>query len=221
MVYLPLLSILLTAIFTFQSEKMISHLHLSWLLFLWALFGLSLAGCATKVGDKFRVPVGELALHDSIPKTESLAKLELHLDVARNEGMPFLAPHHYQEASDILEDVKRSSRKDTMSYEFAKADVLLDKGEAVIDTVKDHLGSELDLKRKLENLKADEIYPWQYKANINTLSKLIKKIELGKAGNIERDKQGLKENMQQLYDKTVEYTATHGTHPGDRNAMEK
>jgi hypothetical protein len=185
------------------------------------LFGLSLAGCATKVGDKFRVPVGELALHDSIPKSESLAKLELHLNVARNEDMPFLAPHHFREASDILEDVKRSSPKDQMSYEFAKADVLLDKGEAVIDAVKDRLGSELDLKRKLDNLKANEIYPWQYKANINALSKLIEKIELGKAGNIERDKQGLKENMQQLYDKAVEYTATHGTHPSDRDAMEK
>jgi len=185
--------------------------YAAWPYFLAGLFAVLLAGCATKVGDDLRIPVGELALHDSIPKAESIAKLELHVSAARNEGMPFLAPHHFREAADILDEAQRSSPRDVSNYDLAKADVLIDKGEAVIDNVKDRLGKELDLKRKLDNLKANEIYPWQYKQNIYALSNLIEKIELGKVGNMERDKERLNKNMQELYDKTVEYNSLHGS----------
>lgn len=187
------------------------HKYAAWPYFLGGFFGFLLAGCATKVGDNLRVPEGELALHESIPKAESIAKLELHVSAARNENMPFLAPHHFREAEDILEKAQRSSPRDVSNYDLAKADVLIDKGEAVIDNVKDRLGKELELKRKLDNLKANEIYPRQYKENINALSNLIERVELGRAGNIEKDKERLNKSMQELYDKTVEYNSLHGS----------
>jgi hypothetical protein len=195
--------------------------HAAWPFFLAGLFGFLLAGCATKVGDDLRIPVGELALHDSIPKAESIAKLELHVSAARNENMPFLAPHHFREAADILDEAQRSSPRDVSNYDLAKADVLIDKGEAVIDNVKDRLGKELELKRKLDNLRANEIYPWQYRENIYALSNLIEKVELGRAGNIEKDKEKLNKSMQELYDKTVEYTSSHQSPTIDQGTKNK
>ena len=47
--------------------------------------------------------------------------------------------------------------------------------------------------------------------NIYEMSRLIEKIELGRAGNIDRDRADLNESLQKLYDKTVEYTSLHGS----------
>ena len=57
-----------------------------------------LVGCATKVGDSIKVPMGELAMYDSVPKEKSIAKLEKHIEEAKNGSMPFLAPHYFREA---------------------------------------------------------------------------------------------------------------------------
>lgn len=198
-----------------------SHKYPAWPFFLGGLFGLLLAGCSTRLGDNIKIPMGELALHESIPKAESIAKLERHVSGAENANMPFLAPHYFREASDILKRVQRSSPRDVSNYDLAKADVLIDKGEAVMENVKDRLGKEIGLKYKLDNLKANEIYPRQYKINIDALSNLIEKVELGRAGNIEKDKEELNKNMQELYIKTVEYTSLHGSQTIDQGTENK
>ena len=111
----------------------------------------------------------------------------------------------------MFKKIKRTTPRDVSTYDLAKADVILDKGEAVIEKVKSQLGKELELKRLLDKLSAEDIYSWRYKMNIYEMSRLIEKIELGRAGNIDRDRADLNESLQKLYDKAVEYTSLHGS----------
>jgi len=194
---------------------MLLHQYLSWPFILSGVFGLLLEGCASKVGDDIKIPMGELALHDAISKKDGIAKLEMHIREAENYNMPFLAPHYYREASKILKDVQSSSPSSVSSYELARGDVILDKGEHVIDTVKSRLGKELDLKDKLDKQNAGEVYSWRYRIIISDLSKLIDKIEMDRAGNIDRDIKALNENMQALYDKVVQYNLEHANKSSD------
>lgn len=197
------------------------HIFSSWPFFLSGLFGFLLAGCATQVGNDFRVSEGELALHDSIPKAESIAKLETHISAAKYEDMPFLAPHHFREASDILKDIQRTSPRNVTTYDLAKADMLIDRGEAVIEKVKTQLGKELELKALLDRNSAEAIYPRRYKSGIRELSRLIEKIELGRAGSMERDRADLNKSLQELYNDTVAYAALHGSPLSEKGASEK
>jgi len=183
----------------------------AWTFLLSGLIGLLLSGCTSNVGDDINISMGELALHDAVPKAESIAKLEMHISAAKNENMPFLAPNHFREGSNMFKAIQRKSTRNVSTYDLAKADVILDKGEAVIEKVKSQLGKELELKRLLDKLSAEDIYPWRYKMNMYELSRLIERIELGRAGNIERDKADLNESLQKLYDKTVEYNSLHGS----------
>jgi len=197
-----------------------TYQYFSWPAYFVGLFGLLLAGCTPSVGNDIRVPVGELALHESMPKKDAIAKLERHLKEAENYNMPFLAPHYYREALDLLKDMHSSSPKDVSVYDLAKGDAIIDRGDAVVDKVRSQLGNELELKELLEKQNADEIYHWQYKAAINHLSKLIEKVELDRAGNIERDIKALNENMQELYDKVVQYNLEHDSNSVDKATTE-
>jgi hypothetical protein len=171
---------------------------------------LLLAGCATKVSDSITVPMGELAMYDAVPKEKSIAKLEKHIEDAKSENMPILAPHYFREASDILEAAHGSSLNRVATDELAKADAILDKGEVVGAIVKKTFAKELELKALLEQSAANEYYPWGYRTVINELSNLIEKVELDSAGNmesIESDKEELNKSMRVLYNKAVEYSA--------------
>ena len=183
--------------------------HPLWTFFLISLSGLILAGCATKVGDSITVPVGELAMYEAIPKEKSIARLGNHISDAKSDNMPFLAPHYFREASDMLDKIKRLSPDDVSTDDLAKADAILDKGEAVSTVVQNTLSKELKLKIELDELSANEIYPWRYKNLINELSRLIEKVELGSSGNIEREQEELNKAMQELHAKTVQYTSSH------------
>ena len=74
--------------------------------------------------------------------------------------------------------------------ELAKADAILDKGEAVGAAAKNTFAKELELKALLDQSSASETYPQGYKTVVKKLSRLIEKVELNGAGNIvhlERD----------------------------------
>lgn len=180
-------------------------------LFISGLSGLLLAGCSTRVGDKITIPMGELAMYDAIPKAKSISQLENHIKDAKSDNMPFLAPHYFREASDILERAQQSSSK-VSTGELAKADAILDKGEAISATVKMTFSKELELKALLDKHAANEIYPWKYKIIVYELSKLIEAVELDRGGNIEGDKEELNKSMQVLYTQTVQYTSSHESH---------
>ena len=198
-----------------------AHKYPAWPFFLGGLLVLLLTGCSTRLGDNIKIPMGELALYESTPKAKSIAHLQENIKVAKKDNMPFLAPHYFREASDILNTAQQSSPDKVSTDQLAKADALLDRGEAVMKIVIDRLGKELELKRKLDDLKANEIYPRQYKINIDELSNLIEKVELGRAGNIENDKDELNKNMQELHIKTVQYTSLHQSQTIDYGTKNK
>ena len=187
--------------------------HPLWTFFLISLSGLILVGCATRVSDSITVPVGELAMYEAIPKETSITRLGNHISDAKSDNMPLLAPHYFREASDMLDKIKRLSPDDVSTDDLAKADAILDKGEAVSRVVQNTLSRELKLKVELDELSANEIYPWRYKALINELSRLIEKIELGNSGNIDQDKEELNKAMQELHAKTVQYTSSQKKEP--------
>ena len=182
-----------------------------WQFFISALFGLLLAGCATRLGDNIVIPVGELAMYEATPKEKSIEHIERNLLEAKKENMPFLAPHYFREASDIFNLAKEAPDK-VSTAELAKADALIDKGESVSKNVKKTLAKQLELKDYLDIYAADEIYPGEYKSIISRLSRLIEKIELNIPGNIENDKEELNKDMQVLYNKTFQYASSHESH---------
>jgi len=207
--------------YRFKDDTMRSHKYPSWPIFSGVLFGLLLTGCATRVGSNIQIPMGELALHDAVPKAQSIAKLERHIGEAKDSNMPFLAPHYYREASDMVRTIQRSKPDNVSTEQLAKADAILDKGEAVMGTVKNRLGKELELKDLLDKLSAEEIYPWRYKMIIHDLSNLIEKVELDRGGNIERDREDLNKSMRELYNKTLEYTSSHGSRLTGKDTKEQ
>jgi hypothetical protein len=149
--------------------------------------------------------MGELAMYDSIPKAKSIAKLEQHIEEARNDNMPFLAPHYFREASEILDTAHQSSLNGVSTDELAKADAILDKGEAVSTLVKKSFAKELELKVLLERSAAYKAYPREFRFLINDLSRLIEKVELSDGADIESDKNRLNEHMKDLYNKAMQY----------------
>jgi hypothetical protein len=203
-----------------KDNTMCSQSHFAWPTFLGGLYGLLLTGCASSLSDDIKIPMGELALHDAAPKAESIAKLERHISEAKSDNMPFLAPHYFREATEMVETLKRTSPGNVSALDLAKADAVLDRGETVSSKVRSRFSRELDLKANLERSKADEIYPWRYKMIIYDFSKLIEKVELNKAGNIDNDKEQLNQSMQELYNKTVLYTSSHGNPIAGKGAEE-
>jgi hypothetical protein len=143
-----------------------AHKYPAWPFFLGGLLVLLLTGCSTRLGDNIKIPMGELALYESTPKAKSIAHLQENIKVAKKDNMPFLAPHYFREASDILNTAQQSSPDKVSTDQLAKADALLDRGEAIIEIVKKTFAKELELKKRLDNLKANEIYPRQYKINM-------------------------------------------------------
>jgi hypothetical protein len=184
-------------------------------LFLSVCFVFLFAGCSTKVGDSITIPMGELAMHDAIPKAKSIAKLEIHIQDAKNDNMPFLVPHYFQEASDILKEAQ-SSPDNVSSDDLAKADAILAKAEVVSALVKKTFTKELELKTLLDKYTANKIYPWEYEINIYELSKLIERVELDRGGNIEKSKAELNKSMQALYNKIIQNTSL-----GELNTINK
>ncbi len=185
---------------------------------------LLLAGCASKIGDSITVPMGELAMYDAAPKEKSIAKLEKHIEEAKKDNMPFLAPHYFREALEILDSAHQSSLNRVSTDELAKADAILDKGEAVSAIVKKTFAKELELKALLDKSAANEIYPWRYRTAVYELSKLIEKVELNgvsEVANIESDKEELNKSMQALYTKALQYSASRDSNPINNDAKTK
>jgi hypothetical protein len=193
---------------SFKGNNMRVHNSLALPFFLSVLL---LAGCATKVGDRITVPMGELAMYDAAPKEKSIAKVEAHIAEAKIGNMPFLAPHYFQEASEIFESEHKSTLNKVSTDELAKADAILDKGETVSALVKKTFAEELELKALLDKSAANEYYPWEYKSVVYELSRLIEKVELNNADNkekMERDKAELNKSMQSLYNKATQQAAS-------------
>jgi hypothetical protein len=169
--------------------------------------GLAMSGCTT-VGSDIDIPMGELALHDTVPVPDSIAKLDQHIADARRKDMPFLAPHYFQAAVVLVKKIKNTPPQDVSVEDLARADVILDKGEAAAERAKRLLSPELDLMSKLDKLSANELYPWRYRVVMYNLSSLIERVELEKGGNTESSRRGLMQSMRELYDMALKHAAS-------------
>ncbi|MBI5428864.1 MAG: hypothetical protein HY938_00200 [Nitrosomonadales bacterium] len=176
------------------------------------LFGMLLAGCGANVGKAIRVSDEQLAKYDTLSAEDAIAALAKRIEEARSANMPFLAPNYFKEASEILDYAHKQSAKksrETLIGDIAKADALLDKGQAVMATVQIRFAAELEQKNLLDKHNGSRIYPKEYEKTISQLSDLIEKIELNAADDIEKDRFKLLKNMQDLVVKTVQYNTLH------------
>lgn len=163
---------------------------------------LFVAGCATSLGDNINIPVAELAMYESMPREKSIDHLEKNFLEAQKQGVPFLAPHYFAEASVILNRAK-AAPNGIPTEQLAKADALLDQGESISKSIKQIFWRELELRDMLKAAGTSEIYPGEYKAVMSRLSRLIEGVELNMRHNVESDKNELNRDMQALYDKTL------------------
>jgi hypothetical protein len=177
-----------------------------------ALFVLLASACSTDVGKSIKIPEDKLALYSAMSLSKALGLIEASIAKARNNKMPFLAPHYFNQANDIftaLQTAQGSTEKDAWKMQIAKAHTLLEKGEAVSAQVREHFPRELELKGFLDEFGAAHSYPDDYDKVIDKFSDLIERVELGKASHIERDQNELIKAMQLLDIKAVQYFALH------------
>ena len=186
--------------------------HHAWVFIFGGLLSLLLAGCAANVGKTIKVSDEQLAKYGTLSAADAIAALEKRINEAKNANMPFLAPDYFRGASEILSDAQKSSDKkpkDELISHIAKADAILDKGQTIMAIVQSRLVNELALKNQLDKDNVAKVYPKEYEKSVSELSSLIKKVELEKADNIDKDKIELIKMMQALDVKTIQYTALH------------
>jgi hypothetical protein len=186
--------------------------HHAWVFIFGGLLSLLLAGCAANVGKTIKVSDEQLAKYGTLSAADAIAALEKRINEAKNANMPFLAPDYFRGASEILSDAQKSSDKkpkDELISHIAKADAILDKGQTIMAIVQSRLVNELALKNQLDKDNVVKVYPKEYEKSVSELSSLIKKVELEKADNLDKDKIELIKMMQALDVKTIQYTALH------------
>lgn len=186
--------------------------HHAWVFIFGGLLSLLLAGCAANVGKTIKVSDEQLAKYGTLSAADAIAALEKRINEAKNANMPFLAPDYFRGASEILSDAQKSSDKkpkDELISHIAKADAILDKGQTIMAIVQSRLVNELALKNQLDKDNVAKVYPKEYEKSVSELSSLIKKVELEKADNLDKDKIELIKIMQALDVKTIQYTALH------------
>ena len=186
--------------------------HHAWVFIFGSLLSLLLAGCAANVGKTIKVSDEQLAKYGTLSAADAIAALEKRINEAKNANMPFLAPDYFRGASEILSDAQKSSDKkpkDELISHIAKADAILDKGQTIMAIVQSRLVNELALKNQLDKDNVAKVYPKEYEKSVSELSSLIKKVELEKADNLDKDKIELIKMMQALDVKTIQYTALH------------
>ncbi|MCR4303529.1 MAG: hypothetical protein NUV63_04780 [Gallionella sp.] len=183
--------------------------HHAWV---FILSGLLLAGCAADVGKTIKVSGEQASRYGVLSAADAIAVLEKRVNEAKDAYMPFFAPNHFRGASEILSAARKSAEKrprNELIGDIAKADAILDKGNAMMATVQTRLANEFALKIQLDKDNAARVYPREYEKSVSELSGLIEKIELGKADNIDKDKIELGKKMQALDIRTIQYTALH------------
>jgi hypothetical protein len=186
--------------------------HTTSAFFLLSLIALLQTGCDTTVGKSIKVSDSQLAQYDAMPKPQAIELLGASISKARSANMPFLAPHYFNEANELFTALQTSpdkTAKNVLVADIAKAHTLLDKGETISAQVRQRFPRELELKGLLDQFNASASYPDEYKEVIGKFSGLIEKVELGKADNLDKEKNELIKAMQVLDVKAVQYSALH------------
>lgn len=178
------------------------------------MFALLLAACATPVSTTIQPSAAHLAKYNDLSALDVVTALEKNVNEAKAAGMPFLAPHYFREASQILSDSQNGlshRTKDELVQQAAKGDAILEKGRAVMTIVQYRFANELELKAQLDKLNTAKLLPKEYGNVMGDFADLIARIEREQPDNIDKNKEVLLKALQDLEVKAVQESALHAS----------
>lgn len=164
-------------------------------------------GCATPVSTTIKASEAQIARYHNLSALEVVATLEKNVNDAQSANMPFLAPHYFREASQVLSECQSALGNkpgDVLVNNAAKGDAILEKGRAVMAIVQYRFAKELELKTQLDKLNTAKLLLREYEKIVGDLSSLIEIVEREKTDNIEKDKEVLLKAMQDLEIKAIQ-----------------
>lgn len=188
------------------------------------LFVLLLTGCVTPVSTTIKASEAQIAKYGNLSALEVVAALEKNVNEAKSANMPFLAPHYFREASQVLSECQSAlgnKSRDELANNAAKGDAILEKGRAVMAIVQYRFAKELEFKMQLDKLNTAKLLPNEYEKVVGELSNLIKKVEREQPDNIDKNKDALLKAMQDLEIKAVQESALHESEIINADSKEK
>lgn len=171
------------------------------------LFAALLGACATPVSTNIKASAANVTKYNNLSDLDVVATLEKNVNEAKAANMPFLAPHYFQEAAQVLAVCQTelgAGPKAELVNNAAKGDAILEKGRAVMEIVKYRFVRELELKSQLDDHEASKLLPKEYERVIGNFSGLIEKVEREQATNIDRDKEALQTAMLDVLIKAIQ-----------------
>lgn len=178
------------------------------------MFALLLVACTTPVSTTIQPSAAHLAKYNDLSALDVVTALEKNVNEAKAAGMPFLAPHYFREASQILSDSQNGlshKTKDELVQQAAKGDAILEKGRAVMTIVQYRFANELELKAQLDKLDTAELLPKEYGNVMGNFADLIARVEREQPDNIDKNKEALLKALQDLEVKAVQESALHAS----------
>ncbi len=171
-----------------------------------------LAGCATPVSTNIKASAAHVAKYSEKSELDVVATLEKGVNEARAADMPFLAPHYFREAAQVLSECQSqlgNKPKDVLVTNAARGEAILEKGRAVMAIVQYRFAKELELKAQADAHNAAKLLPKDYARTMADFSGLIERVEREQAGSIDRDKDALQKSLLDLLIKAVQEGALH------------
>ncbi len=169
-----------------------------------------LAACASPIATSIQATPAILAKYNELSALDVVTAFEKNVNEAKDAGMPFTAPHYFQEASALLSESQAglsSKPKEQLVQQAARGDAILEKGRSVMAVVQYRFAKELELKTQLDKLNTANNLPKEYNNVIGNFSGLIEKVEREKADNIDKDKESLLNQLQALEVRAVQENA--------------
>lgn len=176
------------------------------------LLALLLAACATPVSTTIKPSEANLAKYNELSVLDVVTAYEKSVNDAKLADMPFLAPHYYREAAQVLIEAQgalSSKPKEQLVQLAAKGDAILDKGHSIMSIVQYRFSKELEVKAQLDKLNTAKLLPKEYDDVIGDFSSLIEKVEREQGDNLDKKKEVLLKDLQALEVRAVQEGALH------------
>lgn len=179
---------------------------------LFAILVAGLAGCTTPVSTNIKPSAATLSKYNDLSDLNVVTTLEKNVTEAKNANMPFLAPHYFREASQILKECQSglgNKPRDVLVNKAASGEAILEKGHSVMVIVQYRFAKELEYKAQLDEHNAPKLLPKEYEKVMGDFSKLIEKVEREQVNNFDKDKDNLLKALLDLVIKAVQEGALH------------
>jgi hypothetical protein len=171
------------------------------------LLALLLGACATPVSTAIKPSEANIAKYNDLSALDVVTALEKNVNDAKAANMPFLAPHYFREASQVLSESQSglsNKPKDHLVQLAARGDAILEKGRSVMSIVQYRFAQELELKAQLDKLNTAKLLPKEYEKVTSDFSYLIEQVEREKPDNNGWSKEALIKAMQELEVRAVQ-----------------